>query len=78
MREREKNEKLIKALLLYCMLVEDDYPDGNVNEYLSLTPEGRDNIRELLAGWIGEARADTLIEETERVMEAHREDIDNN
>lgn len=76
MREREKNEKLIKALLLYCMLLEDDYPDGNAKEYLSLTPEGRNNIRELLAGWIGEARADTLIEETERVMEVYRENVD--
>lgn len=76
MKEREKNEKLIKALLLYCMLMEDDFPEGDTGECLKLSPEGRKNIRELLSGWLGKERAEALIEETERVMEAHKADID--
>ena len=59
-RPKDKDEKLIKALLLYCM--EEEYAlDEEECAYIPLTPEGRKKIKKLLTGWLGEERAETLL-----------------
>ena len=58
---KDKNEKLIKALLLFCMEQEYDMTE-NECEYISLTPEGRMKIKALLSGWLGEDKAEELLQ----------------
>ena len=66
-RRKDKNEKLIKALLLYCMEESYDMTDKDC-ECMPLTPEGRKKIKALLAGWLGEEKAEELLVRVENGM----------